>query len=377
MSRPAAKGWCPGAYRPMMSGDGLVVRVRPMLGRMTRAQALGLCQLSQRFGSGVIDLTSRANLQIRGVAEADHEALLMALNGLDLLPDDPELESRRNILIAPDWAQGDDSATMAAELVARLHALPALPAKFGFAIDAGPAPILTRNSADIRIERGPEGLLLRADGADTGRAVTVANAVDLALDLAAWFAETSQGRHKRMAGLLRDAELPAVWQGQRPFAPRPALTPGTTQTGHILGAGFGQIDAQALADLIETSGASALRTTPWRSILLEDAVPADTFGFITDAEDPLLRIDACPGQPLCTSAHVETRKLARDLARLTTKPLHVSGCNKGCARARATDLTLVGRADGQFDLVKEGHAWDAPAQRGLTHDDLKTRIGEF
>ncbi|MGR3837774.1 MAG: cobalamin biosynthesis protein CobG, partial [Cognatishimia sp.] len=245
MSRPTAKGWCPGAYRPMMSGDGLVVRVRPMLGQLTRAQALGLCQLSNHFGSGVIDLTSRANLQIRGVAEADHEALLMSLNGLDLLPDDPGLESRRNILIAPDWSQSDDSATIAAELAARLQALPALPAKFGFAIDAGPAPILTRNSADIRIERGPEGLLLRADGAETGRAVTGAKAIDLALDLAAWFAETSQGKHRRMAGLLRDAELPAVWQGQRPYAPRPALSPGTTQKGHILGAGFGQIDAQA------------------------------------------------------------------------------------------------------------------------------------
>ncbi len=25
------KGWCPGALRPMQSGDGLVVRIRPRL----------------------------------------------------------------------------------------------------------------------------------------------------------------------------------------------------------------------------------------------------------------------------------------------------------------------------------------------------------
>ena len=31
------KGWCPGALRPMQSGDGLVVRIRPPTGRLTRS----------------------------------------------------------------------------------------------------------------------------------------------------------------------------------------------------------------------------------------------------------------------------------------------------------------------------------------------------
>ena len=34
MSAAAIKGWCPGALRPMQSGDGLVVRVRPFGGRV-------------------------------------------------------------------------------------------------------------------------------------------------------------------------------------------------------------------------------------------------------------------------------------------------------------------------------------------------------
>ena len=34
MSAAAIKGWCPGALRPMQSGDGLVVRVRPFGGRL-------------------------------------------------------------------------------------------------------------------------------------------------------------------------------------------------------------------------------------------------------------------------------------------------------------------------------------------------------
>ena len=69
MSALAIKGWCPGALRPMLSGDGLVVRVRPYGGRLDATQAAGLADLAERYGNGLIDVTSRANLQIRGVSE--------------------------------------------------------------------------------------------------------------------------------------------------------------------------------------------------------------------------------------------------------------------------------------------------------------------
>ena len=59
---PSVKGWCPGAHRPMMSGDGLVVRVRPFRAELSSDQAHGLCDLAERFGNGTLDLTSRANL---------------------------------------------------------------------------------------------------------------------------------------------------------------------------------------------------------------------------------------------------------------------------------------------------------------------------
>ncbi|MCI5042905.1 MAG: precorrin-3B synthase [Donghicola eburneus] len=376
MSRPAAKGWCPGAYRPMMSGDGLVVRIRPVFGRMTRDQVIGLCDLSQRFGSGVIDLTSRANVQIRGVSEPDHETLLEALTALDLLPDDPDLEARRNILLPFDWRAGDASHVIAQNLMARLLELPNLPAKFGVAIDAGPAPILTKASADIRVEAAETGLILRADGAATGRPVTVDSAVDATIDLAKWFAGHATGELRRMKSLLATQELASDWQQVAPLATRIKDTPGPHAFGQIFGAPFGQIDANALRNLIETSGSTALRTTPWRLFLLEDAVPCETSVFITSADDPRLTVDACPGAPMCQSASVQTRDLAASLAGMTNKRIHISGCSKGCARARPSDLTLVGR-DGMFDLVKDGHAWDAPTLTGLSPDDLKTRIGEF
>ena len=56
------KGWCPGAHRPMMSGDGLVVRVRPRLARLSADQVQALCAAAMRHGAGLIDLTNRANL---------------------------------------------------------------------------------------------------------------------------------------------------------------------------------------------------------------------------------------------------------------------------------------------------------------------------
>ena len=375
-TRPTAKGWCPGAYRPMMSGDGLVVRVRPMLARITADQALGLCDLALKFGSGLIDLTSRNNLQIRGVAEQDHETLLQALSALELLPDDPDIEARRNVLVPFDRQDGDDSHQIACDLIARLGDLPDLPAKMGSAVDAGAAPVFSDCSADFRIESGPVGLILRADGASKGRPVTRSTAVDALIEMAEWFVETGGWENRRMAAHVTKTSLPEDWTTHAPL-PKAALpTPGVHSLGTLYGAGFGQIEAAALADLVKFSGCRALRVTPWRLFLTEDAAPVRTDAFITQASDPLLNVDACPGAPLCTSSSVETRALARALAGKTHKHLHISGCAKGCARPRPSSLTLIGR-DGAFDLVKNGLPWDAPELTGLTPDDLTTRIEEF
>ena len=376
MSRPDPKGWCPGAYQPMMSGDGLVVRVRPRLARLTRAQALGLCAVAQQFGNGIIDLTSRANLQIRGAAETNHEAVLERLNALDLLDEHPAIEGRRNILVAPDWVEGDETCQLASELSERLGDLPDLPAKFGFAVDTGANPILGECSADIRIERAAAGgLILRVDGADRGVPVSTAEAVSAAIRLAKWFAETRDPADRRMAAHIASVNIPGWAQGDaQSVAWGEPLTPDLSDRFWALGAGFGQIDADSLADVIRDSHATALRVTPWRVILLEDAMPVDVQDFIADLHDPVLNSDACPGAPRCLSASVETRNLARRLAPYINGRLHVSGCTKGCARARPADVTVVGR-DGLFDLVLGGHTWDAPQEIGLSEQAILERFG--
>lgn len=375
MSR--VKGWCPGAHRPMMSGDGLVVRVRPRLARLDRAQALGLAALAQRFGNGVIDLTSRANLQIRGVAEADHEALLQELARLDLLDADASLERRRNVLVTPFWQPGDLTERLTQALLAALPALPELPAKVGFAIDTGAEPLLGGASADLRLERGTSGLILRADGAMRGRPVTEQDAIPALLEMVRWFDANRSNSARRMRAVLGQAGLPEGWQTERSRAAGPLPEPGPQTAGMVIGAAFGQFDAAELECLLDESDAAAIRVTPWRLLLLEGVGDVPAGPFITTPGDPLLGVDACPGAPFCASASVETRPLARKLAaRLASDSagpggLHVSGCAKGCARARAATRTLVGR-DGRFDLVENGGAGDPPSQTGLSPEDLVT-----
>ena len=179
-----------------------------------------------------------------------------------------------------------------------------------------------------------------------------------------------------MARLLQRVDLPEGWDGAVPAGRGLPRRAGAGVPGVMLGFAFGQAKAGALARIVEDSGASAVRVTPWRCLLLEGGRALEHPDAIRDPGDPLLAADACPGAPLCPAASVETRELARRLASHlagTGRSLHVSGCAKGCARARPADLTLVGR-EGTFDLVEKGHAWDEPCQRGLTPDALLTGI---
>lgn len=369
--RPEIKGWCPGAWQPMMSGDGLIVRVRPSRAHLTVDQTLGLCDLAAQYGSGVIDLTNRANLQIRGVSETDHAALLQGLAGLDLLDGDPQIERRRNILTAPFWQRGDRTARLARMVAEALPRLPEMPAKVGIAIDTGPAPILVEDPADFRFERGGKGLILRADGCARGRVVTDADAADALIEMAEWFAGHVSQKRRRMAQVLCAAPLPkdCTTTPPKPRAPRPV--PGIHPMGALVGAAFGQIEAQALKAIMGQGMATGLRVTPWRMILLEGAEMPEGEGFVTDPADPLRATDACPGAPFCPQATVETRNLARALAGQAGGSLHVSGCAKGCARKAPAEITLVGR-EGRFDLVHKGRAWDEPRQTGLTPQDILT-----
>ncbi|UEM16090.1 precorrin-3B synthase [Bradyrhizobium barranii subsp. barranii] len=376
MSAAAIKGWCPGALRPMQSGDGLVVRVRPFGGRLEAAQVAGLAELAERYGNGLIDVTSRANLQIRGVSEQGHRRLLDGLALLRLLDPDTDIEARRNILVTPFWNSGDETQALAAELEEALaDSTLELPTKFGFAIDDGKSRVLAGDSADVRIERDRDGrLLVRADGARLGRSVARGEAVSTALALANWFISSGGakgGRGRMAAHIAAGAELPQSLSGETEPAPVMAASrPGHYPHGALVGVAFGQM---LHTTLHQFSGCGhALRMTPWRMVLSEGKreMPSGA-GLITEPYDPALRVIACSGAPRCREAHADTRALASALApriALDTR-LHVSGCAKGCARSGASAVTLVATSAG-FDLVRDGSTRDEPVLRGLNGADI-------
>ncbi|PXY00512.1 cobalamin biosynthesis protein CobG [Halomonas sp. LBP4] len=388
MDKPAdarIKGWCPGAWRPMATGDGLLVRVRPRLGRLTRSQMLALCDAAETFGSGLIELTSRANLQLRGVSEATWPGLMDFLVEHGLVDPDPHAERRPQLLLAPDWQAGDATHEAARLLQARLGEMPELPDKMGIAIDVGDAPVLGEVSADFRIERSAPGtlqprasggLLVRADGRALGTPVdSVAAAVEHLVRLTHWFVASGGGQ----AGRMRRHRTPLPsWAPAsiRPAeaGPRPAL--GHHVRGRVVGLPFGRAPASALRAAIEPTAVTAVRVTPWRRLLVEGAGEgaacagaASVAGLLNDENDPRLAMQACPGAPHCEQASVETLGLAERLAGRVEGSVHVSGCAKGCASQTPAELCLAGRAGG-FDLIVGGCADGTPVATGLSEAEV-------
>ena len=349
------KGWCPGALRPMQSGDGLVVRIRPRLARLTAAQLRGIAAASLTHGNGVIDLTARANLQLRGVTEASHGPLLADLDALGLIDPDAQTESHRNVVVTPFWL-GAEVQNLAETLYTALRSGPELPGKFGFALDIGEKRVLADTSADIRLESGAKGLILRADGATGGQRVSLATAVPEALRMAVWFLTSggaANGRGRMAEHLTRVS--PPFDTTQIPYEKAVAQVPGLTAIGALIAFEFGTLRAELLADLADLS--PAIRVTPWRMLLVEAATVAPRPGIITEPDDPRLRVLACTGAPGCPQGLQETRKLARRLAPAVPlgKLLHISGCGKGCAHSRPADLTLSGTPRG-FALLPGARA---------------------
>ena len=372
-SDAVVKGWCPDAWRPMMAGDGLLIRVKPRLGRLTRDAVAGLSAAATAYGSGEIDLTRRANLQIRGVSEAGWPKLRDRLIDAGLVDDHAEREGARNLLVAPDWCEGDDTHRIASAFLERIAELPQLGGKIGFVIDTGRVPVLTREPGDFRLERAADGaIMLRADGRSTGRPVGRGQEVDALLALAHWFAASGGAQAGRMA--RHATPLPAWAVGDAaPAPPGPPCRPGRWHGGTAYGLAFGRIGAQALLRAVD--GQAGVRLTPWRVLLVEGVFAAiDEPDLLSGPAAALLRVDACPGRPACPQASVESRALARRLAPLVDGDLHVSGCAKGCARSAPADVLLTGRA-GRYDLALNARAGAEPLRAGLTAAELLAHFG--
>jgi precorrin-3B synthase len=154
-----------------------------------------------------------------------------------------------------------------------------------------------------------------------------------------------------------------------------ALRDGSLACG--IGLAFGHADASTLERVVEAAaevGATGLRAAPGRALMAIGlaydtaaafAADAERLGFIVRADDPRRYVIACPGAPICASAHIAARVMAPRIVEMAAPFLgrafiiHVSGCAKGCAHAASAALTVVGTPDG-CALVTNGTARDAP-----------------
>lgn len=377
------RGSCPGVWTPMESGDGLIVRVRPQWGRLTAASLRSIARLALETGNGIIELTRRANLQMRGVSLETWPRLRDELVRLALAPPAPESERRPALLVCALSgldASGSVLEPLAVELdtlIAELPAASSLSHKFSIVLSGGSC-LSGSVAADVHLRLDPAsgGLadIVVAGTAHGGVALGRCAQGDAPLVVRRCIEALARSGHGRMRDLALRSERSALISAAGELLPAPhAVAPGGSRrlVGFQVGVRswvgcavpFGSGTAAAwsvVADLAEQLGNGEVRLAPSRLVLLPGVSRADaslvlaqlaSAGFVTEERSSEVELTACSGAPACRSARGETRRLASELGELL-RPLrrrlsvHVSGCAKSCARDGTADVTIVHGAGG-------------------------------
>jgi len=385
------RGACPGLSAPMPTGDGLLARLTPSGATVALDAFAGLCEAARSHGNGIVEITSRGSIQVRGLGAAsarDFAAAVAAL-GIEACDGVP-------VLVDPLHGLADDgtaeAGSVAAEIRGALATAPfasRLAAKVSAIVDGGGALHLDDVPADVRLRAmvvpGAGYRLALAGDAATAvalGAVAASRAAECVMRLLGVLAKRApQGRMRdaiasggldafkaAVAGLAVDAPPPLVRPVAEPVGAHP-LRDGKLALG--LGLAFGHSDAATLLRLVDAArgvGASGLRTAPGRVLLVLGLAPdaarqftatAAALGFIVAPGDPRRRVVACAGAPVCASGEIPARALAPAVAwALAAMPdapplVHVSGCAKGCAHPGPAPVAVIGRA-GACDVYCHG-----------------------
>ena len=162
---------CPGILDLHEARDGHVARVRLPGGYVTASGLHALGELARRYGDGRVDLTSRGNVQLRGVRAGDAGALSRQAAADGLLPS-PAHDRARNIVAGP--LAGLAGHAELRSLVEALDrglladpALAALPGRFLFSVDDGGGRA-GLGTCDVGLRRRGDGVDLVLAGRETG-----------------------------------------------------------------------------------------------------------------------------------------------------------------------------------------------------------------
>src|SRR4051812_19338334 len=156
------RGFCPGVWAPMPSGDGLLVRVRAPRGRLNAQQIRGLSRAARRWGNGIVELTRRGNLQLRGASDTTLPDLQAELLRLTLASPTAAAERRPALSVCP-FDGLDGRCPPLGALAQTLEALLAEPDltrnlsdKFSLLLNGG-SPLFDDLQFDVRIDASRSG----------------------------------------------------------------------------------------------------------------------------------------------------------------------------------------------------------------------------
>jgi precorrin-3B synthase len=333
-------------------------------GGQTTSSALGrLSRIAQQFGSGDVQLTSRASLQIRGLPDPVPTDLIDAVRETGFLPSESH-ERVRNIVASPlTGISGGmaDLRPLVTSLDAKLCAQPrlaGLPGRFLFAVDDGRGDIGgTQFDLGYRAVDHDHGWVLLGS-AGLGKLVPAADAVTVLLDFAHQFLAASRG--SRDVWHVRD--LPG-WAASVPGVRAVDLPAAKTAIplGAIAGAASVHVPLALLtpaqAAAVEAYAAGPVVITPSRGLVLPNAAghlpELVAAGLVDDPASPWSAISACVGAPNCADSLISTRAYATALA-TAGSPLprtHISGCERRCGAPTADHRDLVAPREAELPTL--------------------------
>ncbi|AUB34478.1 nirA, ferredoxin-nitrite reductase [Nostoc flagelliforme CCNUN1] len=135
---------CPGLFYATPAADGILSRIRIPGGIISSQQCRAIADIAEQHGGGYVDVTNRANLQVREIRTGINAEVLKHLQDIGLGSRNPVVDHIRNIMTSPTagidplelidtrpFVQGWDN------YIAAHPALSGLSAKFSVCFDGG------------------------------------------------------------------------------------------------------------------------------------------------------------------------------------------------------------------------------------------------
>ncbi|MER5893684.1 cobalamin biosynthesis protein CobG [Streptomyces sp. NPDC001876] len=385
---------CPGTLRLHRADDGALARVRLPGGVLTVARANALGEAAVRLGDGELHLTSRGNVQLRGL-DPDCGAELAGLLGrAGLLPSERH-ERIRNIVASPLAGLDGLGAAEVEVWLAGLDRLlcgsdraTALSGRFLFALDDGRGDVdalgadltlLARDDGDAMLRVGDTDTVLRIPASQGPRAALLAAEafLDAAPDTGAWRVKDLPCGAAALVDdvvrrLRRTGTAVSEDRHPRPHASLPpalgAVRGGRRDVALSVGVPLGRLDPDQWRLL---SSAGELRLTPWRGVVVTGVAPdhADELlaalaeaGLITGPGSPWAGVGACIGRPGCAKSLADVRAEAGAAVGPAGRlPVYWSGCERRCGHPHGEWIDVVATPDGHRISHVTGDRSDATA----------------